>query len=95
MAFYVYMVTNRPGGVIYTGDTDEIERRIWEHRDQIRKGFATKYNCSRLVWYELHETREGAFMRERQIKKWNRAWKMRLVEEANPEWDDLFMSLFA
>ncbi|WP_370338534.1 GIY-YIG nuclease family protein [Parvularcula marina] len=94
MAFYVYMVTNRPGGVIYTGHTEDIENRTWEHREQIRKGFASKYNCSRLVWYEIHEAREDAFTRERQIKKWNRAWKMRLIEEANPDWDDLFNSLF-
>lgn len=92
--FYVYMVTNRPGGVIYTGHTDDIERRTWEHREQLRKGFAAKYNCSRLVWYEAHEERESAFIRERRIKKWNRAWKMRLIEEANPEWEDLFLSLF-
>ena len=94
MAFYVYMVSNKPGGVIYTGHTDDIERRSGEQRDHILRGFASKYNCTRLVWYELHETRESAFMRERRIKKWNRAWKMRLIEERNPEWDDLFLSLF-
>ena len=94
MAFAVYMVTNRPGGVLYTGHTDDLVRRTHEHRKKMRKGFASTYNCSRLVWYEMHETRESAFVRERRIKKWNRAWKMRLIEENNPQWDDLFLSLF-
>ncbi|MEM9989530.1 MAG: GIY-YIG nuclease family protein [Pseudomonadota bacterium] len=94
MSFYVYIVTNRPNGVLYTGHTDDLGNRVWEHREHIRKGFTDKYNCERLVWYEVHETRESAFTRERQIKKWNRAWKIRMIQEINPSWKDLFESLF-
>ena len=89
MAFYVYIVTNKPGGVLYTGMTDDINRRAYEHRGQILKGFASRYNCELLVWFEPHETRKSGFDRERRIKKWNRAWKVRLIEEMNPDWRDL------
>ena len=60
----------------------------------MRRGSAAKYNCSGLIWYEAHDSRETAYIRERRIKKWNRAWKMQHLEEMNPEWDDLFLSLF-
>lgn len=89
MAFYVYIVTNKPRGVLYTGMTDDLNRRVWEHREHLRKGFTDKYNCEILVWYEVHETRESAFLRERRIKEWKREWKIRLIEEINPEWRDI------
>ena len=89
MAFYVYIVTNRPGGVLYTGMTDDLNRRVWEHQEHVRPGFTDKYNCELLVWFEVHDTREIAFTRERQIKKWERAWKVRMIEELNPDWRDL------
>lgn len=89
MAFYVYIMTNKPHGVLYTGMTDDINRRAYEHREHLIKGFTDRYNCEMLVWYEPHETREGAFDRERRIKDWKRAWKIRLVEEMNPDRRDL------
>ncbi|MGB3624720.1 MAG: GIY-YIG nuclease family protein [Henriciella sp.] len=89
MAFYVYIMTNKPHGVLYTGMTDDINRRAYEHREHLIKGFASKYNCESLVWFETHETRRSAFDRERRIKEWQRAWKIRLIEEMNPEWRDL------
>ena len=89
MAFYVYIMTNKPHGVLYTGMTDDMNRRAWEHREHVIGGFTAKYNCEMLVWVEVHETRESAFERERRIKKWERAWKIRLIEEANPDWRDL------
>ncbi|WP_300380392.1 GIY-YIG nuclease family protein [Henriciella sp.] len=89
MAFHVYIMTNRPHGVLYTGMTDDLNRRAWEHREHLIRGFTHKYNCEMLVWYELHETRESAFERERRIKDWKRAWKVRLIEEMNPDWRDL------
>ena len=89
VAFYVYIMTNKPGGVLYTGMTDDINRRAWEHREHLIKGFTDRYNCECLVWYEPHETRVSAFDRERRIKEWKRAWKIRLIEEMNPEWRDL------
>ena len=89
MAFYVYIMTNKPKGILYTGMTDDINRRAWEHREHVIKGFTDKYNCEMLVWVEAHETRESAFIRERRIKEWKRDWKIELIEERNPDWLDL------
>ncbi len=89
MAFYVYIATNKPYGVLYTGMTDDLNRRMWEHREHVRRGFTDKYNCEMLVWYEVHETRESAFLRERRIKDWKREWKIRLINEMNPDWRDI------
>lgn len=89
MSFFVYIATNKPNGVLYTGMTDDINRRMWEHREHVRRGFTDKYNCEMLAWYEVHETRESAFIRERQIKEWKRDWKLRLINEMNPQWRDL------
>lgn len=87
--FAVYIVTNKPNGVLYTGMTDDINRRAWEHRTHAIAGFSDRYNCERLVWYEAHESRESAFKRERQIKEWKRAWKIELITQFNPDWNDL------
>jgi len=89
MAFYVYIVTNRPKGVLYTGMTDDLARRTWEHLQKARPGYAAKYNCRTLVWFEAFETREAVFQRERRIKEWKRAWKIELIEKENPDWRDL------
>jgi len=87
--FAVYIVTNKLNGVLYTGMTDDINRRAWEHRTHAIEGFSDRYNCERLVWYEAHESRESAFKRERQIKEWKRAWKIELITQFNPDWSDL------
>jgi putative endonuclease len=70
--------------------TDDLVRRIWLHRLGALHGFTKKYGVTMLVWYEQHETRDSAFARERQLKKWNRAWKIKLIEEVNPTWRDLW-----
>ncbi len=88
MSFFVYILASRRNGTLYTGMTDDLARRVWEHRDGVVPGFTRKYNVKTLVWYELHETRESAFKRERQLKKWNRAWKLHLIEQMNPDWRD-------
>jgi predicted GIY-YIG superfamily endonuclease len=88
--FASYIVASRRNGTLYTGSTDDLAKRIWEHRDKIRPGFTAKYGVSTLVWYEWHETREGAFRRERQIKEWRRVWKLQLIERRNPTWRDLY-----
>lgn len=93
MTFAVYIVTNKPNGVLYTGMTDDINKRAWEHRNHVIPGFTAKYNCKLLVWYEAHESRESAFSRERRIKKWRRSWKIELITETNPEWNDLAQTL--
>ena len=88
------MRRSRRNGTLYTGSTDSIIIRTSQHRQNLRGGFTAKYGVHILVWYEVH-TRAGAFKRERQIKKWNRAWKLELIERSNLEWRDLFEELFA
>jgi putative endonuclease len=90
MSFYVYILASRRNGTLYIGMTDHLARRVWEHRSRGIPGFTTKYGVKVLVWYELHESRETAFQRERQLKKWNRAWKLQLIERLNPKWRDLY-----
>ena len=69
--------------------TSDLPGRVWQHKEGVVDGFTKKYGCKMLVWYEVHETREGAFRRERQMKKWNRQWKIELIERFNPAWRDL------
>ena len=93
MAFYVYIVASRRNGTIYTGMTDDLAKRVWQHRTGIIPGFTREYGAKTLVWYEQHESRESAFIRERQIKKWNPAWKLKIIEGMNPQWRDLWDDL--
>ena len=91
--FFIYIVTNKRNGTLYTGHTDDLGQRILEHKDKADTGFSAKYGCDLLVWFETHETRDGAFRRERQIKEWQRGWKLELIEALNPEWNDLHAGL--
>ena len=93
--FFVYIVASKRNGTLYIGMTDSLEVRISQHKQKLRQGFTSKYGVDILVWWEAHDTRSGAFHRERQMKKWNRAWKLELIEKTNPEWRDLFYDLFA
>jgi putative endonuclease len=93
MAFYVYIVANRRNGAIYTGMTDDLAQRVWQHKTKAFAGFTAKYGCGMLVWYQVCESREGAFVRERQLKEWRRSWKLMLIEDANPTWADLYETL--
>jgi len=93
MAFYTYLLASAPFGTLYCGHTDNLSGRVEKHREKVYSGFTAKYGVVRLVWYEAHETRSGAFHHERRIKHWNRAWKIRLIEEANPGWADLYETL--
>jgi putative endonuclease len=88
MAFYVYILCAERNGTLYVGMTDDLIKRVWEHRNNLREGFTQQYDVKNLVWYETHESREAAFTRERQIKKWNRAWKLEMIEKQNPQWID-------
>ena len=90
MAFFVYILASRRNGTLYAGMTDDLVKRIWQHRNGVIPGFSSRYGIKILVWYEPHESRAQAFLRERQIKKWNRAWKLRLIEDTNPTWRDLW-----
>ncbi len=91
--FFTYIVTNRKQGTLYTGHTDDLIYRIQQHRDGDFEGFTKTHGCKRLVWFELHETREGAFARERKIKEWKRSWKIEMLEKLNPYWEDLYLGI--
>ena len=90
MAFYVYILANQRNGTLYVGMTDDLVKRIWMHKNEVLPGFTKDYGVKKLVWFEAHESRESAFQRERQIKKWNRVWKLELIERSNPIWRDLY-----
>jgi putative endonuclease len=90
VAFFVYLLASRRNGTLYLGYTDDIFRRVAEHRAHSLGGFSAKYKVEYLVWYETHETRESAWLRERRMKKWRRAWKLEPIERFNPTWRDLF-----
>lgn len=86
----VYILCNRPHGTLYIGVTSDPVQRIWQHRSNAADGFTRKYGVHRLVYIERHETMADAILREKRIKKWRRAWKIRLIEEQNPDWLDLW-----
>ncbi len=93
MAFYVYIVASQRNGTLYIGSTDDLAKRIWEHQEKLRAGFTARYGVGRLVWYEVHDSRDSAFQRERRMKSWNRAWKIEIIERFNPGWRDLYADL--
>ena len=95
MSFYVYILASRRNSTLYTGMSDDLIRRVWQHRTGAVPGFTSEYGVKMLVWYEQHETRESALIRERQIKNWNRAWKLKLIEQMNPRWRDLWDDIVA
>lgn len=87
--YCVYILTNRPRGVLYTGMTNDLERRIWEHRLKVNPGFTSRYNIKRLVYFECTEEAYEAIAWEKEIKRWVRRKKVALIERENPEWRDL------
>jgi putative endonuclease len=93
MAFYVYIMTNRPNGTLYVGVTNNIGRRAWEHREGPQDGFTRKYSLKRLVHMEEFASISDAIYREKRLKHWNRAWKVALIEANNPGWEDLYPTL--
>jgi putative endonuclease len=86
----VYILASAPNGVLYTGVTSDLAARVAAHKQDLHEGFTKKYAVHTLVYYEMHITMDDAILRETQIKKWQRAWKVRLIHEMNPEWRDLF-----
>ena len=91
--YYVYILCNKRNGTLYTGVTSELIKRIYEHENNLVDGFTKKYSIHHLVWYEIHESAEAAISREKQIKKWNRKWKLELIEKNNPKWNDLYENI--
>ena len=88
--YYVYILASKIGGTLYIGVTNNLVRRVCQHREKFVEGFTKQYDVTRLVYYEVHSDIEAAITREKQMKKWNRAWKIRLIEEDNPNWDGLY-----
>ncbi len=86
----MYILASGRNGTLYIGVTSNLVQRAWQHRKSVTEGFSARYAVHRLVHYELHGDMEHAILRERRLKKWNRAWKVRLIEERNPEWRDLW-----
>ena len=86
----IYILASERNGTLYTGVTSDLVGRTWQHREHVVDGFTKRYDIATLVWYELHPTMESAILREKQIKKWNRSWKLRLIQEGNPRWRDLW-----
>ena len=86
----VYILASKPFGTLYIGVTSNLVQRVWQHKESLVEGFTKRYEVRRLVWYEAHYTMESAIGREKALKKWSRAWKIRLIEEGNPTWEDLY-----
>jgi putative endonuclease len=87
--YYVYILASKKNGTLYIGFTNDLERRVGEHKSKAVPGFTSKYRVDRLVYFETHNSSYDAFKRERQLKKWKRNWKISLIEEKNPDWIDL------
>ena len=90
---YVYILASRKNGALYVGSTTNLIIRVWQHKNKIRSKYTDKYWIKRLVYYETHYHIQSAYMREKQLKKWNRAWKINLIEKSNPNWTDLYTRL--
>jgi putative endonuclease len=95
MAAWLYIMTNKPNGTLYIGVTTILPTRAWQHKTGAIPGFTKRYGLTRLVYVETHESIGEAIRREKALKTWRRAWKVRLINEANPNWDDLYDSLLA
>jgi len=89
----VYILSSKDRGTLYIGVTNDLVKRVWEHKNGYVEGFTKKYNIHYLVYYELHETMDSAILREKQMKKWNRVWKIKLIEGFNSKWNDLYNNI--
>ncbi|MEM1243783.1 MAG: GIY-YIG nuclease family protein [Pseudomonadota bacterium] len=91
--YAVYILASQKNGTLYTGVTSDLIKRVWEHKNGVAEGFTKKYNVHLLVYYELHNEVDLAIKREKNIKKWERAWKIKLIEKYNSSWKDLYVEL--
>jgi len=89
----VYILASKRNGTIYIGVTSNLRNRIWAHKEGLVEGFTKRYNVHHLVWYELHGNMESAIVREKQLKNWKRKWKLELIENKNPKWEDLYSAI--
>jgi len=88
--FYVHLLASRREGTLYLGVTRDLVRRTYQHREKLLPGFTSTYDVRRLVWFEIYDDPTNAIEREKQLKKWRRAWKIELIEKENPDWKDLY-----
>jgi putative endonuclease len=93
MSAWVYILTNRPNGILYVGVTSDLVKRVWQHREEQTPGFTTRYGLKRLVYFESHDEVRIAIQREKNMKHWPRAWKVRLILDGNPDWADLYPTI--
>ena len=93
MAYYVYLLASKKRGTLYLGMTNDIMRRVHEHRTKSVEGFTKRYGVDKLVWFEIYDDAPTAIAREKELKKWRRDWKIRLIEEQNPGWEDLYSGI--
>jgi len=91
--YCVYILANKRNGTLYIGVSGDLIQRVWQHKNKLADGFTKKYGVDKLVYYETTEDIESAIIREKQLKKWNRDWKIRIIEENNPKWRDLYDDL--
>ncbi|MCB1839058.1 MAG: GIY-YIG nuclease family protein [Alphaproteobacteria bacterium] len=91
---YIYILASKKNGTLYIGVTTDLQKRIWQHKNKEIEGFTKKYGVDKLVYFETYEDYWDAANREKRLKKWNRAWKIELIEKQNPQWQDLYDSLF-
>ncbi|HVV42684.1 MAG TPA: GIY-YIG nuclease family protein [Nitrobacter sp.] len=90
MPYYVHLLASKKHGTLYVGVTNNIVRRAYQHRTKVTDGFTSRYGVTKLVWFEIYDDAPNAIAREKQIKNWHRDWKIRLIEEQNPDWTDLY-----
>lgn len=91
--YFVYLVTNKRNGTLYLGVTNDLVRRVYEHKHKVSGGFSTRYGADCLVWFEVHDDVAVAIAREKELKKWKRAWKLALIEKENLDWADLYETI--
>ncbi len=91
--YFVYILANKKNGTLYIGFTTNLIKRVWEHKNELADGFTKKYGINKLVYFESSDVKEGVLQREKRLKKWNRAWKIKLIKEVNPNWDDLYYQI--
>ncbi|MCX7352742.1 MAG: GIY-YIG nuclease family protein [Proteobacteria bacterium] len=90
MQYYVYILASQPNGTLYIGRTDDLVKRVWQHKQKFVKSFTSKYAIDKLVYFEVHQDAGAIVQRERRLKTWERAWKVALIEKENPNWVDLY-----
>ncbi|HZT26440.1 MAG TPA: GIY-YIG nuclease family protein [Pseudolabrys sp.] len=91
--YYAYLLASGKHGTLYIGVTNDLIRRVYEHKNKIVRGFTARYDITKLVWYEAYDDPANAIAREKELKKWRRDWKIRLIEESDPDWSDLYPSI--